>query len=59
MTKEEFLKKFENFPMTCEGCEKEASECLSMGMCIFIRNKIKEYTASTNTSTHLKNLNKE
>lgn len=47
ITKEEFLKRFKDFPMTCKGCEKYSEECDTMDMCIFIRNKIISYEHNT------------
>ena len=47
ITKEEFLERFKDFPMTCDECEKYSEECNTMDMCIFIRNKIIEYNTDT------------
>lgn len=52
MTKEEFLEKFKNFPMTCDRCDKYSEECDTMDMCLFIRNKIIEYNSDT-SAQHL------
>ena len=55
ITKEAFLERFKDFPMTCEGCEKYSEECDTMDMCIFIRNKIIEYNTDKSAG-HSNNL---